>query len=127
VGAVAAVGMVVAGPRLVSMLFGDEWRLAGVYAQLLSVSFLGQFVVAPIATLNIIERQDVQLVWDTIRLVLVVGSIVVSRAVGASSSEAVAVYALTSAVMYVTLGILAYRCLPGETPPAGTADGRGQG
>jgi O-antigen/teichoic acid export membrane protein len=124
VGAVPALVMVTGSPLLFSVLFGDQWRLAGVYAQLLSVSFLGQFVVTPVATLNIIERQDLQLVWDVVRLVLVVGSIVVSKAAGASPSEAVGAYALTSAVMYVTLGILTYRYLPGETSPADIEDTR---
>lgn len=56
-----------------SFIFGENWKESGLYAQLLSPMILLQFVVVPLSqTLNILERQDLQLLWDTARFVSIV-------------------------------------------------------
>lgn len=65
VGAVLLGAIGLGGPRLFELAFGAGWGEAGRYVQVLLVAYLGQFAVAPIAqTLHMLERQDVNLVWN---------------------------------------------------------------
>ena len=67
-GALTMGPLVVAGPQLFDLVFGSVWGEAGRYAQFLAFIALGQLVVGGILqTLTVLQRQDVQLTWDTIR------------------------------------------------------------
>ena len=56
-------------PWLFEVIFGEDWRTAGVFCQLLVPAFYAQFAVAPMMqTLNVLGYQRLQLVWDTLRL-----------------------------------------------------------
>lgn len=60
-------------PFAFAAIFGKEWTEAGYYLRYLSPLILAQIVVNPISqTLLILERQFLQLVWDVLRLLLVV-------------------------------------------------------
>jgi O-antigen/teichoic acid export membrane protein len=61
------------GPRLFEVGFGPDWGEAGYYVQILALAYLGQFVVAPIAqTLQILERQDIHLIWNGAQVAVMV-------------------------------------------------------
>lgn len=67
------------GGWLFRFFFGEDWQMAGYYAQLLSPTFLLAFVIFPVSqTLNILEYQGLQLVWDLGRSLLVGGVFVVA-------------------------------------------------
>lgn len=56
------------GTKGFEFIFGSEWRDSGLYVQILAPMLLVQFIVVPLSqTLNIIERQDIQLYWDVSR------------------------------------------------------------
>jgi O-antigen/teichoic acid export membrane protein len=69
---VLALGLlIIAGPQLFGLIFGPVWTEAGRYAQFLAFVSLGQLVVGPIAqTLTVLERQDLQLACNALRLAL---------------------------------------------------------
>ncbi len=69
-------------------------------------------------TLTILERQDLQLAWDAGRLVLVVGSLVVSRALAAPEWAAVAAYGAAMLAAYCGLLVLSSRSLLGRVRDA---------
>ena len=57
------------GPWLFDLVFGPAWGDAGRYVQVLAVTYLAQFAVAPVTlTLPILERQDVQLLWNVVQV-----------------------------------------------------------
>lgn len=63
-----------AGPFFFQLLFGNSWRIAGDYAQALALMLGMQLVTVPLSqTLNVMERQDLQLLWDLGRLAVVGG------------------------------------------------------
>ncbi|MBZ0276196.1 MAG: oligosaccharide flippase family protein [Anaerolineae bacterium] len=69
VGAVPAVVLLVAAPALFTTVFGANWQTAGEYVQLLAPVLWTQFIISPLSqTINIMERQDIQLAWDVGRL-----------------------------------------------------------
>lgn len=105
-----AIGLVaLVGPHAFRLVFGREWASAGSYTQVLAIAYVGQFAVAPLSqTLNILERQDLQLTWDVIRLVLVWSALLVGKAL--SVQPIVAIGAL-AAVLCISYGMHAAMCL----------------
>lgn len=62
IGSVGMLPLLLAGPWLFALVFGDAWREAGVIVQLLVPLHLTRFVVRPISqTLNVLRRQDLHL------------------------------------------------------------------
>jgi O-antigen/teichoic acid export membrane protein len=73
-GALPTIALIVAGPVLFGLVFGAEWTEAGDYARLLAVAYLAQFAVAPVSgTLFLLEHQDRELAWVSVRLLLRAG------------------------------------------------------
>jgi O-antigen/teichoic acid export membrane protein len=104
--------LAVVAPTLFVFAFGPSWAEAGKFARFLSVAYLARSAVVPIAaTLNIVERQDLQLCWDVSRLVLVLAGITYAHACGWSADSAVIVYALLNALAYVGNGFLCSHAL----------------
>lgn len=86
------------------VVFGDQWREAGVYVQYLAISYVLQFVAVPVSqTLNVIERQDLQLWWDIVRLLLVVGSFLAGAYLGLSVQITIFGYGIAMAAAYTVL------------------------
>lgn len=96
-----------AGPHLFTFVFGGDWGEAGRYTQLLALMFLVQFVVSPLSqTLNILERQDWQLMWDAVRVLLVTGSILLPYMMGWPAQVALVLYGTTMIAAYLVHFIL---------------------
>ena len=107
---IALLGFV--SPWLFALVFGQLWREAGVYAQLLAPMFATEFVAVPISsTLNILERQDIQLAWDIGRFVLVVATLWSANALEWSPVQAVGAYSGCMLMAYLVLFGLTYYVL----------------
>lgn len=92
------------GPWLFALVLGEAWREAGAYVQLLAVMFMAEFVVVPVSsTLVLLERQELQLVWDVGRLLLVVGTLWLANTLGWSSVQAVGAYGGSTLIAYLGL------------------------
>ena len=94
----------IGGPWLFSVVFGGEWAEGGTYIRVLGPAYLGQFVVAPVSqTLNLIERQGRQFIWDASRLAIVLGSLIGGKAYGLTAIQSVAVYSAATVFAYIWL------------------------
>ena len=52
-------------PMLFALVFGEQWRTAGTYAQILTPMFFLQFVTSPLSSMYMIaEKQRVDLLWQ---------------------------------------------------------------
>lgn len=86
----------------VEFIFGEQWAESALFALYLSPLFLGQFVVSPLSqTLVVIGRQDVQLIWDVLRLFLPNVALFLACMFGMDSIQAVGVYGVAMAIVYV--------------------------
>ncbi|PLS17795.1 hypothetical protein CVD28_08830 [Bacillus sp. M6-12] len=66
----------IVAPGLFAFVFGQEWRVAGDYAQILIVILFVQFISSPLSNMFIIaEKQKLELIWQTFRLILTTSSI----------------------------------------------------
>lgn len=111
-GAPAIAAICLAAPWAFPMMFGDEWRDAGLYVLLLAPMSAGQFVLSPLSqTPAILERQGVQLVADLIRVLLAALGITLPYVFGLSARWAVAGYSITMALSYIAYGVVYRRLL----------------
>lgn len=102
---VLAIGLL--APLLFAFVFGDKWREAGVYCQILSPMFFAQFVVSPISGLaNIMERQDLQLYGDAARAVIVVAVFLGAARAHWGAVPALALYSGVMTLTYIAFFVM---------------------
>ncbi|MFT9850486.1 lipopolysaccharide biosynthesis protein [Aneurinibacillus sp. REN35] len=94
-------------PWVFELVFGAAWEEAGVYIQIMALGFIAQFVVVPLSqTLNMLERQGIQLAWDIFRFVIIIGGLVLSAVLKLPAREAILIYGAGMFVCYVVLFFL---------------------
>lgn len=102
--ALPALVLLAFGPRLFELVFGPEWREAGVYAQVLAPMLVVQVAAVPVSkTLHVLERQRWLFAWSAFRLAIVAASIYVPYRLGASPTRALVFYSVAMSVAYVVL------------------------
>jgi len=90
-----------AAPPFLSGLFGSRWAEAGLYLQLLSVSFLLALAALPVGgTLDILERQDLHLARELIRVTVISGAVVLAGASHQTPTTAVLLLSAAGASVY---------------------------
>ncbi len=112
-GVVVAIGAV--SPFVFAPIFGAKWEVAGLYAALLSVGCAAQVVVSPLGTVPVIvKRQDVQLVLDAVRAILVAAALILpGRLGGHDATVAVGLYSAAMCLVYGITYIACHRMLVG--------------
>lgn len=96
----------------VTLIFGREWSGVSTLVVVLAPFFLGQFVVAPLSqTLNVLGRQDIQLIWDLFRMIIPNTLFVFASVLGYSFDFALASYSLSMLILYVINVLLTLKSL----------------
>lgn len=112
IGGVPVVVICVLSPWFFSVIFGPGWETAGRYVQIMGPMFAVRFATVPLShTLNILERQDLYSVWESARLVLVIGGFLLVKTLRFSHIGAIVIYSLSMLIAYVFLGIIAWQAL----------------
>ncbi len=95
-------------PWIFSSTFGKQWYVSGKYIAVLLPMFAAQTVVFPLSqTLNILERQDLQLIWDFLRLLIVICVILISNFfLKLDSLATIIFYGLAMSFMYIILFLI---------------------
>lgn len=92
---------------LFPVLFGASWEQAGLYTQLLSLMYLAQFCVSPVSqSLNLLERQDLQLVWDALRFFLVIAVFAAGYWLDLEPSVTILLFSIVMTLSYLILLIM---------------------
>lgn len=95
-----------------SVAFGKEWVESGQFVQVLSILFLLQLVTNPIGkSLYIIERQDLQLLVEAIRMILVFVSFWLSSFFQLSPLESVLLFSLLGSLCCLFHAFLSWRAI----------------
>lgn len=109
IGSILIILISLGAPLLFSLLFGEGWREAGVYMQLLSIMFIIQFSISPLSsTLVVLEQQGLWLIWNVGRLILGTGSLLVASQINLAPVEAIGVYSLGTSISYVALFMMSF-------------------
>ena len=89
-------------PYAFPIIFGDNWDVAGQYALVLSPMILLQFVSSPFGvTLTVLQRQDLALLRETVRVVFLMSAILVVGLRGLASEKAVLALSVAGAATYI--------------------------
>jgi O-antigen/teichoic acid export membrane protein len=100
------VGVIAAfGPLLFSVIFGNEWHDAGLYARYFSLVIVIRFISTPIAnSLNVLEKQGLQLLLNSGRVLIIVLIFTISHWLDFSALNTVLFYSIVFPV-YSFLGL----------------------
>lgn len=111
-GAALGCALLLLGPAVFLLVFGEPWRTSGLMAQALGVSLALQLVASPLSqTLVVLEHMRTQLLWDAGRLVAVTAAVWVPWLAGFGVVTAVWALSLTSAACYALSWLLSRRAL----------------
>jgi O-antigen/teichoic acid export membrane protein len=99
-------------PILAGIVFGEAWRDAGLYVAVLAPMFYLQLVTSPTGgTLDVLERQDLHLVREVLRLVFVGSAAIISVVTHAPPLVAVAIFSATGCLTYVAYALTSWRAI----------------
>ncbi len=102
-------------PSLFTFIFGETWREAGHYAQILAPMYAMRFLASPLGFVIIIaERQNFYLVWQTTLLCATVAALLVGWAMH-SALVTIGLFSGSYTVLYGWLLIAAYRATKKKT------------
>src|SRR4051794_33490098 len=125
-GLVGMAPVMVLGPWLFALVFGEAWREAGVMAALLVPQHLSRFVVMPVSqTLNIYGRQDLHLTASATNGVGLVLAFGLAYFVRLEPMTVILLYSVSTTLSYVLYLGLAWRVVQqgGLTPAASRQEG----
>jgi lipopolysaccharide exporter len=135
--AIAWIPVVVLAPLLavllVSPVFGSEWSTSGTYIAILTPLYTAQVLSAPFAILEVLERQDLLVVREVLRIVLLTVAIVCAQLLALSALWAVVLLSAAGTCAYLIHGGIAWYALttydraPGRRQTTDTSGGRPTG
>lgn len=95
-------------PDLFSMIFGEQWRVAGEYAKILTPMAFLQFITSPLSAMFLIaEKQRLDLMWQIFLFVLVLISLLVGKFL-LSSNLALILFSSSYCIAYIFNGIMTF-------------------
>lgn len=103
-GALPLVILLFFGPDLFALVFGEEWRKAGVYSQWMAPWIYLQFQWSPLSTLaTVLELQQQALIAQILTFVLRFGSLMIALLLGFSADNSIFIFAIVSAIVYLLI------------------------
>jgi O-antigen/teichoic acid export membrane protein len=101
-------------PELFAWIFGEKWRMAGEYAQILTPMAFLQFITSPLSSMFMIaEKQKIDLLWQICLLILVVISFFGSK-LYSTEKIAIAIFSASYCLMYGINGRISYSLATGR-------------
>ncbi|MGH2603396.1 MAG: lipopolysaccharide biosynthesis protein, partial [Dehalococcoidia bacterium] len=97
-------------PATFPTIFGEDWAEAGVYVQVLAPMFLAHAMASPITgSLDILQRQDLYLVRELVRIGLLVVAVGTAVVFSAGAVVAILLLSVTGVISYaVYVGVSMY-------------------
>lgn len=100
------------GPWLFQVAFGKIWREAGVFASILAVYLLTQFVSSPIVNaMNVFEKQKIFLMINLVRVVGMIIIFCISYSFFLSPDATMIVYSIGLSLHYIFTAYLVFRVI----------------
>jgi O-antigen/teichoic acid export membrane protein len=104
--------VIVTAPFLFRPVFGDAWSDAGIFAAILAPMYLLVLITSPTGgTLDVLERQDLHLVRELMRLLIFSGAILVASVLRIPPVQTVAVLSIAGCLMYTTYGSISLHAI----------------
>lgn len=96
-------------PDIFMLIFGEEWKIAGDYARILTPMFFLQFVTSPLSSVFMIaQKQKIDLFWQITLLSLVVFALMLGAGIDSVTTSLV-LFSISYCSMYILNVVIAYR------------------
>lgn len=104
--------LLLAGPWLFSIVFGEVWHEAGVFARILAVYLLAQFISAPLVNvLNVFEKQWFFLRINVVRSLLIFTVFLTSHLLSLGANVTIFAYSITLTFHYFIVSVAIFRSI----------------
>ena len=111
--------LLVAGPWLFALVFGEQWRLAGELGQIMAPAYAAMLISGPFhMVLTVMGRQKLQTAWELGRLAGVTGLWLLIPRLHLSLKMGVAGYSAIIVLASAVFLIMAYASMPRRPRPA---------
>lgn len=102
-------------PTIFSIVFGENWRVAGEYAQVLIPMYFLQFLTSPLSNMYMIaEKQKLDLYWQIYLLISVVSSILIGYFIFNDSYISIVLFTVAYSIAYFINVIFTYNFAKGK-------------
>lgn len=100
--------LLVAGPQLFSIVFGEHWYQAGEYARIIAVMLFFTLVFSPVSRVyEVFEKQKIRFYIDIFRVIMVILIFLISWNLGFSSYTSIILYSSVISITYFLIYIFA--------------------
>jgi len=100
-GIIGMLPLLLFAPMLFALVFGEDWREAGVIVQLLVPLHLARFVAIPVSqTLIVLRRQDLQLIYSFLNLFVFFITFLVSYIIDLSAGTTIFIFSVGSGAIF---------------------------
>jgi O-antigen/teichoic acid export membrane protein len=104
-----------AAPELFAWFFGEKWRLAGEYAQILTPMLLFQFIVSPLSSMfAIAQKQKLDLLWQILLFSMVALALFLSKYLS-SEINALCILSFAYCIAYLVSAAITYHLARSNT------------
>ncbi|MDR1565247.1 MAG: oligosaccharide flippase family protein [Oscillospiraceae bacterium] len=102
--------LMIFSPKLIPLLLGPDWTLAGEFVQILTPAFFMMFIVTPFSFMFMIaERQEFELCWQAAFVVMnICGFMLGYYVTGHSAKGALIGFTISHTLMHVIDGVISY-------------------
>lgn len=102
-------------PFLFAFVFGEEWRIAGNYAQIMTIMFFLSFIVSPLSNMFIIaEKQKIDLFIQIFLFTYICLSFIAGFNIFKDPGKAILIYSVIYSIKYCIEFYLSYRFSKGK-------------
>lgn len=109
IGLIGMAPLLLAGPALFAVVFGEPWRLSGAIMQCLIPAALARFTVVPIIqTLYVLGRQDIHLLAAGLNLLALAASFTIGWRLDLPPLQTLLLYGVSSAAGWLTYAALTW-------------------
>lgn len=106
------IGLAWFAPAVFALVFGEEWREAGYYAQWMSLWIAMMIAnVAMVRAIPIIQRQGLYLIYNVALLIARILAVAVAAHFSEHAHTAVASFSITSAIMIIFGNLMFMKCV----------------
>ena len=103
-----------AAPPLFSWVFGEQWRVAGEYAQILTPMAFFQFITSPVSQVAVIAgKQKIDLVWQIVLFFLLGSAFFLGKCIDDLKTTLI-IFSVVYSIMYIVSGFINYKLSMGE-------------
>ena len=115
IGIIPFILLFIFSPILFTFIFGEEWKISGTYAQILTPMFFLQFITSPLSSMfMVVEEQKLDLYWQIFLFILIIISLLVGKYIFNDSLITIFLFSLSYSVAYIINGFMTYRFSKGK-------------